>query len=297
MLKDAETATQPQLAAIKTEAEFVFTTASRAPQVYLSFDGSSAPTEIFAELDALGWTVPMVPPPPRDAIEWHPDPSTGQDYTITSWKVEEFLLGASKSWSKSDEAEVGRRTINCLRSHGAAIAGIRGQVTDSDPESRAATADRAPESDTQVSNTIIVVQPLTASWIWPDGFTSEVATRSGESGGKWMWSEGSEVESTANISRNADRALVFSVDEDTRTSPGPKMKTIQVLSMDAEVVPEIVRWMSESLDVPVTNYALTPLGHSEQGHLLTASVHAHSTATVKAAVASSFSDVIVHVPA
>ena len=109
------------------EAELVFTAANRPPEVTLSFDGLNEPTGLFADLHGMGWSVPPVPPRPSNAIEWVPDPSTGQDFTIRNWRVKEFRLGQGSWWTAEQAGNIGAATIEALKRHGANIVGLRGE--------------------------------------------------------------------------------------------------------------------------------------------------------------------------
>lgn len=109
------------------EAELVWTVATRPPEVTLAFDGLNEPTGLFADLHGMGWSVPPVPPRPGSAIEWVPDPSTGQDFTIRNWRVKEFRLAEGSWWTPEQAANIGAVTIEALRRHGANIVGLRGE--------------------------------------------------------------------------------------------------------------------------------------------------------------------------
>lgn len=117
----------PQAATSGVEAELVFTAANRPPEVTLSFDGLNEPTGLFADLHAIGWSVPPVPPRPSNAIEWVPDPATGQDFTIRNWRVKEFRLAQGSWWTAEQAGTIGASTIEALKRHGANIVGLRGE--------------------------------------------------------------------------------------------------------------------------------------------------------------------------
>ena len=87
------------------------------PVVTLSFDGLNSPDELLAELAALGWEVPPVPPRPSSAIEWVPDPVLGTAYTVHPWTVEDFALGRP-DWAPADGEEITAQTVSVLRRHG-----------------------------------------------------------------------------------------------------------------------------------------------------------------------------------
>lgn len=124
------------------EAELVWTVATRPPEVTLAFDGLNEPTGLFADLHGMGWSVPPVPPRPGSAIEWVPDPSTGQDFTIRNWRVKEFRLAEGSWWTAEQAANIGAVTIEALKRHGANIVGLRGE------QMAAATPTAAPAAAT-----------------------------------------------------------------------------------------------------------------------------------------------------
>jgi len=130
---------QGQTTVSNTAAEMIFTFASRAPEVLLSFEGLAAPTPLFVDLNRLGWGIPAIPPPPSTAIDWTPDPVAGTDYTLRPWRVTEFRLAAG-GWAESSERAIGGLTIQVLKNHGVNITDIRGL---SEAEAQAVTGQPA----------------------------------------------------------------------------------------------------------------------------------------------------------
>lgn len=292
-----QAAPQVSTSTIRTEAEFNFTVPNRAPEVYLSFDGSSPPMEIFVGLAAVGWTIPRVPSPPSGAIDWTPDPHTGNDYTIRAWKVDEFKLIPGEHWSGNDEAEVGRRTIDVLNQHGAKITGIRGGAPEEQPTrpTQSAGSATAPQPAATTS-TILVVQPLSASWVWPDDFTATVATSGGASGRKWMWSEGTSLESAMSCTRTVSDVHVYELNPDPRVEPGPNLQTMHFLSPHGPLSDEWTQWLMATLAVPVASCPLHTHAGGGQAVLYVATVKEDVAATAKVAIAAQIEGLIVHSP-
>ena len=156
--------TQPEIqgaqsaAATATEAELIFTFAKRAPEVLLSFEGTAPPMGLFGDLQRLGWVVPSPPPPPSSAIDWTPDPTTGADYTLRPWRVEEFRLGAG-SWPEPTEKEIGALTIQTLKHHRVVITNVRGLT---EAEAAAARAPLAPTVRPQAAPAAATAPPAQA---------------------------------------------------------------------------------------------------------------------------------------
>ena len=102
------------------EAEMVFKAGRSVPDVFLSFDGLNPPMPMLADLAAIGWDVPPIPPRPSSAIEWVPDPVAGTDYTIHPWRVDDFVLGRS-DWNQADGATVASQTLATLQRYGVRV--------------------------------------------------------------------------------------------------------------------------------------------------------------------------------
>ncbi|MFT7475492.1 MAG: hypothetical protein ACI81L_002431 [Verrucomicrobiales bacterium] len=112
-----------QTLASDVEAELVWTSTNRPPEVTLSFQGLSEPMELWDKLRSIGWTVPLCPPRPGSAIEWVPDPVAGTDYTILPWRVKEFRLQEGE-WSSDSINAIGVRTVRALQRYDAKIDGL-----------------------------------------------------------------------------------------------------------------------------------------------------------------------------
>ncbi len=153
------------------EAELVFTAANRPPEVTLSFDGLNEPTGLFADLHGMGWSVPPVPPRPSNAIEWVPDPTTGQDFTIRNWRVKEFRLAQGSWWTAEQAGTIGASTIEALKRHGANIVGLRGEPL---AAAQPAAAPATPPVDPAAAAAAAAGQPAPAT---PAPAPAEGATR------------------------------------------------------------------------------------------------------------------------
>lgn len=84
------------------------------PSLLVSYDGANEPESLWAELSSLGWTVPARPPTPAHAIDWTPNPITGEDFTIRSWPVVEFRV-TSENAKAGATPGFARLTLDRLR--------------------------------------------------------------------------------------------------------------------------------------------------------------------------------------
>lgn len=288
MMTHQETTQSPHVGAIPTLADIVFAGKTRAPLLYLSFDGSAPPREILAELAALGWSVPGLPTPPSNAIAWVPDPATGNDYTITSWKVEEFCVSGSESWTKHTREDVGRRTVRCLQGHSVQITGIRGHQQHETDEQVATTV-------ITPAGTLIVVQPLRADWIWPDGFTSAVAMRGGAPIEKWMWLQGTNVDRASEIALRSEAARSYQLLEDLRAPDVRGRSTLLALSAGGALPPQGEALFESMLASPVASTVLHSIDGGGDATLYSASVATQVVSTTKAGINATLDTLLVHV--
>ncbi len=233
------------------EAELIFTRANRAPEVILAFNGLGVPKELFGELHGIGWSIPSMPPPPGTAIEWTPDPQTGEDYTIKPWRVHEFKLQPASWWTPETEKTIGASTIEALKRHGATISGLRGgQDTASAPVPGAPTAampvapapvpEATAPAPTPAAPTTAAPAPAAAGRIiivlekdaGPaiDAMTSyeSISSRKRES---WTWSEGTQTDPTI-LNELANRsASIWVLDPDNRPTATTGSTTLHFLAM------------------------------------------------------------------
>lgn len=150
------------------QADFVWIAANRAPEVTLSFYGSSEPEGLWASLRVLGWVVPPCPPPPSTAIEWIPDPTTGADFTIHPWKVKDFRLRPG-AWSRDEERVVGAFTIKALQAYNVTMSGLRGEAAaeaiEATSPSTPAVSSPTPEAQRPASQPVTAPNaPTTPAW-------------------------------------------------------------------------------------------------------------------------------------
>jgi hypothetical protein len=62
--------------------------ANAKAELEIEYDGLEPPVELFAELDAAGWTRPVPVPPPSSAIDWsRPDADTGKRYSVRPYRA------------------------------------------------------------------------------------------------------------------------------------------------------------------------------------------------------------------
>ncbi len=227
------------------DAELVFTIASRAPDVILSFDGLNAPVAMFDELRDLGWVVPPTPPPPGSAIDWTPDPKTGAEYTLRSWKVNEFKLKRSERWTAETEREIGARTIHVLKRHEANISGLRGG-TEAETAAVAAPSTAAPAAAVAaaapVSGAAPAVAPSTGAAQMialieenPDDLPADASTWTAQSGrgrAAYTWIESPTRDQGAIDTLKGQGADVWSIPTDTRTASAAGMVLCQMVCLD-----------------------------------------------------------------
>lgn len=225
------------------DAELVFTIASRAPDVILSFDGLNAPIAMFDELRDLGWVVPPTPPPPGSAIDWTPDPTTGAEYTLRSWKVNEFKLKRSESWAADAEREIGARTIHVLKRHNATISGLRGgtEAEAVAPQGAAQPATPAPTAAPAGSAGVVAAPSSGAAQMialveedandLPAG-ASTWSAHSGRGRSAFTWVESPTRDQGAIDSLKGIGADVWSISTDTRTPPAAGMVLSQMVCLD-----------------------------------------------------------------
>ena len=238
--------TQQSVTASSIDAELVFTIASRAPDVILSFDGLNVPVAMFDELRDLGWVVPPTPPPPGSAIDWTPDPTTGAEYTLRSWKVNEFKLKRSDSWTADTEREIGARTIHVLKRHEATISGLRGgteaEAAAVAAPSTAAPAAAAPAAAPVSSAAQAPAAPSTGAAQMialveesPDDLPADASTWSAQSGrgrAAFTWIESPTRDQGALDTLKGVGADVWSISADTRTAPAAGMVLSQMVCLD-----------------------------------------------------------------
>ena len=105
------------------------------PSLLVSYDGANEPVSLWAELSSLGWTIPARPPTPAQAIDWTPNPTTGEDFTIRSWPVSEFRI-TSENAAAGATPGFARLTLHRLRQLGVEV-----QITDTYEEKLLSVAD------------------------------------------------------------------------------------------------------------------------------------------------------------
>lgn len=91
----------------------------------VSYDGLAPPKALFADLEMIGWIPPVLAPPPRSAIDWStPDETTGERFTVRSWKVEGAVVeppagsGPRGSWNPHEGDAFLRAVRGVLQRHG-----------------------------------------------------------------------------------------------------------------------------------------------------------------------------------
>jgi len=77
----------------------------------VTYEGLAPPTELFADLELVGWSPPAPAPPPHDAIDWsRPNEATGErftlrDYTVTGAAVQPPSgTGSRGTWTDTERA-------------------------------------------------------------------------------------------------------------------------------------------------------------------------------------------------
>lgn len=288
MMTHPQTTQDQHVGAIPTLVDIVFAGRNRAPLLYMSFDGSAPPREILADIEALGWTVPGLPTPPSNAIRWEPDPATGNDYTIVPWKVEEFCVSGSESWTKHKREDVGRRTVRCLQQYDVQITGIRAQQQQ-EPQENVPTKVISPRG------TFIVVQPLRADWRWPEGFSSAVAMKGGASIEKWMWSQGTNAESAIDTALRTEAARSYQLLDDVTGHDVRGRSTLHTLSVAGALPPQDEALLESLLASTTTSTALQAVDGGNDAMLYTASIATQVVSTTKAGINATLESLLVHV--
>ena len=88
---------------------------SLPPELSFSFPGLHEPTELWAQLEELGWNIPEIPIAPDPVIDW--TSPGGSEYSVLPYVVEGFRVTAKK-WPATEIAERSLNTINMLRRSG-----------------------------------------------------------------------------------------------------------------------------------------------------------------------------------
>ncbi len=89
---------------------------ARPPLVSLSFQGLVEPEELFADLEALGWIIPIRPPRPASAIDWSSPDDEGNAFSVRGYRIDDFRLQPGQ-WPAATRSRIGALTVAVLEKH------------------------------------------------------------------------------------------------------------------------------------------------------------------------------------
>src|SRR3954452_9112745 len=98
---------------------------SARPYVWLdvSYNGKYPPTELFSDLQMIGWEPPAPAPPPRSAIDWStPNEATGDPFSIIDYLIDDVIgappgTGERGRWTAGERVAYLKGLEGVLRRH------------------------------------------------------------------------------------------------------------------------------------------------------------------------------------
>ncbi len=296
-MTDTASATTTSEAGFERAAIVHVATVGRHPDTVLSFDGLHPPGEAFEALRALGWNVPANPSPPHTAIEWVPNPVTGENHTLRSWHVTKFRLGPAESWP-IDEGAVASRTVETLEHHGFRVektghavtpvaAAAPPEATSPTPQPEGATAPPStPEVSVPAGNLFL---SLTAAGQPTPERAQSWTTSQGRARGNGQWIEVAAVDGMQGL----DSSSTWTYPSAAVPEPVAGHRQIRMLLPATGPGDSPVQKLAKLIGTAPTVIPLSPLGDGEVAVLAVVSVPAASAEMLLSNLRLRFSKAVV----
>lgn len=223
------------------------------PYVVLSFPGSSEPTALFAELEALGWVIPTRPAPPKAVGE------------ASAYRVDDFVLREGR-WSKSEKMRIGLATFLLLQRFDVRVHApesyerllFPGQFGDVEMIDLRSPADPPPHT--------LIIETAQASMAGSASYRTFRAM-GGSTSAPLVWAERSRPVASIEVDaqRRTAKAALFAWNVEPGDVPvrsAPEMTALRLAIEDARRGVQLVQRLREAMSDRVAFRTLRPMAHS-----------------------------------